>query len=71
MKITFKILPLILALVFLFAQCEKEPEFDPDAPVDIPDPNFLAALIEEGVDTNEDGEISNAEAEGVTILYVS
>lgn len=39
--------------------------------VNIPDANFLAALIEEGVDTNEDGQISYAEAEAINSLNVS
>jgi hypothetical protein len=38
--------------------------------VDIPDANFKAALIEEGVDTNHDGEIQVSEAEAVTDLFV-
>ncbi|MCF8378962.1 MAG: T9SS type A sorting domain-containing protein [Bacteroidales bacterium] len=38
--------------------------------VSIPDANFLAALIAEGVDTNVDGQISYAEAEAVTNLNV-
>ena len=39
--------------------------------VNIPDTAFLHALIEEGVDTNEDSLISYAEAEAVTSLDVS
>ncbi len=39
--------------------------------VNIPDSYFLAALIEEGVDTNEDGQISYAEAEAIDSLNVS
>jgi len=39
--------------------------------VPIPDTAFLAALIEKGVDTNEDGLISYEEAEAVNILHVS
>ena len=34
--------------------------------VNIPDVNFKIALIEEGVDTDEDGEISYTEAESIT-----
>ncbi len=52
MKTVLKLLLLPLALIILFTQCEKEPE-----PVNIPDDAFLNALIEEGVDTNGDGEI--------------
>ena len=36
--------------------------------VNIPDANFKAALIEQGVDTNNDNEIQVAEAEAVTSL---
>ena len=39
--------------------------------VSIPDTNFLNALIEEGVDANEDGLISYTEAESITFLDVS
>ena len=38
--------------------------------VDIPDANFLYALIEVGVDTNEDSLISYAEAEEIPILDI-
>ena len=37
--------------------------------VTIPDPNFKAALIAEGVDTNQDGEIQTTEAETITDIY--
>ncbi len=62
---------LLLALAVLFTQCKKEPEPDPEPEVSIPDNNFLNALIEQGIDTNEDGLISNAEAEAITSLSVS
>jgi len=39
--------------------------------VDIPDPEFLNALIWWGVDTNKDNIISTTEAEAVIMLYVS
>lgn len=39
--------------------------------VNIPDANFKNALIEEGVDTNGDGEIQVSEAETVVNLNVS
>ena len=39
--------------------------------VNIPDANFLNALIEQGVDINADAMISYAEAEAVTNLDVS
>ena len=59
---------LFFTLTFLIVQCEKEP--DPNDPVDIPDQNFLDALIEEGVDTNRNGLISYAEAKLVTTIYL-
>lgn len=39
--------------------------------VNIPDANFKNALIDEGVDTNNDGEIQVSEAEVVLNLNVS
>ena len=39
--------------------------------MNIPDTNFLNALIEAGVDTDENGEISQDEAEAVSSLDVS
>jgi hypothetical protein len=39
--------------------------------IDIPDANFKNALISEGVDTNNDGEISVSEAEATTGLSIS
>ena len=38
--------------------------------VNIPDANFKNALIDEGVDTNNDGEIQVSEAEAVISLNV-
>ena len=38
--------------------------------VNIPDANFKNALISAGVDTSEDGEISYAEAEAITSLFL-
>ena len=60
-----------LLLVFiltaaLLCQCEKDPP-----KINIPDPNFLNALIELGVDTNGDNKISKAEAERVNSLGIS
>ena len=45
--------------------------FSQDSIVEIPDTEFLNALIEGGVDTNGDGLISRTEAEIVTNLDVS
>ncbi|MCK4879922.1 MAG: hypothetical protein KAS82_04645 [Bacteroidales bacterium] len=49
-------------LILLFTRCER------NDPVDITDNAFLTALIEQGVDTDGDGLISNIEAEAVTHL---
>ena len=66
MKIALTVLLLFLTLVF--TSCEKEPEINPDDPVNIPDDMFLNALIKAGVDTNGDGQISNKEAWEITFL---
>ena len=51
MKALLKVLLLCLTLILISAQCEKEPDpVDPNEPVNIPDPAFLDALIEEGAD---------------------
>jgi hypothetical protein len=64
---------LILTLAFmltviLISQCQKD---EPIPIVTIPDNNFLSALIELGIDTDGDGQISNAEAEALSFLDVS
>jgi len=46
-------------------------EYDPDPKVNIPDTDFLYALIEEGADTNGDGLISYEEAEAMISITVS
>ena len=51
--------------LMLFSGCEK------DEQVKIPDDNFLNALIEFGVDTDGDGNISTDEAEAIDTLDVS
>ena len=66
MKPVFKILLLTCGLVLLFIQCEKE-----DPYVKITDNNFLNALIESGIDTDGDGQISKTEAEAATVLDVT
>ena len=57
-----------LLIVAVLSQCRKEVE---PPTVNIPDNNFLNALIELGVDTNGDGKISPEEAEVITYLDVS
>ncbi len=66
MKSIVKILLFLLTVLFLL-QCEKD---EPIPNVTIPDNNFLNTLIELGIDTNGDGEISTAEAEVITTLDV-
>ena len=56
------VIPVLLCMVMAVSLSEN---------VDIPDPNFLLALIEAGVDTDEDGEISQSEAEAVTNLNLT
>ena len=57
---------LFLIFISLFS-CSKEEEQVPDF-VEIPDMNFLALLIDSGVDSNGDGKISIKEARRVTEL---
>ncbi len=57
MRLSATILLLLFSSIVLFSQN-----------VDIPDPVFLEALIDEGVDLNGDGVIQVSEAERVTIL---
>jgi len=58
---------LLTILAVLFVQCEEEsPQY-----VNIPDDAFLKALIEEGVDVNNDSLISFTEAAAIATLDVS
>jgi Leucine-rich repeat (LRR) protein len=59
---------LFILTVLLLFQCKKD---DPNPIINITDNNFLDALIELGIDTDGDGQISNTEAESVTYLDVS
>lgn len=68
-----------LALIFsmpfilLLGSCERlEPnEHSPEIPVFFPDNEFLKELIDDKIDTNGDGSISQNEAESVTFLNLS
>ncbi len=76
MKRALTVLSLFLTLALLFINCEKKPEITPDVVIPdddvvIPDNNFLNALIEQGVDKDGNGIISQTEAEVVTNLDVS
>lgn len=67
MKPIIRLLLFLLMVVF-FSYCKKD---DPKPEVNIPDNNFLNALIKLGVDTDGDSKISPAEAEAITYLDVS
>ena len=70
MKTVQRLLVIFLPALLFIICCEKEPEINPNEPVDIPDQAFLNALIELGIDTNGDSIITSAEAELVTVLRV-
>jgi len=65
MKSLFTILLFAVTLILLVTECDK---ISPEDPIGISDKSFLDALIEQGVDANEDGSISYEEAESVTQL---
>ncbi|OUR92340.1 hypothetical protein A9Q87_07610 [Flavobacteriales bacterium 34_180_T64] len=57
---------LFLLLFFMFSIFFSQAQI-----VDVPDPNFKAALIANGIDTSNDGEIQVSEAEDVVNINVS
>jgi len=62
---------LLLPLVLMLSTCEKKDDDpNPDDPVNIPDPAFLNALIDIGVDTNGDSLISFSEAEKIDTISI-
>jgi Leucine-rich repeat (LRR) protein len=63
----FRALILLPALSLLYTQCDV---FEPEPDVNIPDEAFLNALIDLGIDTNEDGAISPREAEAIPHMDV-
>ena len=67
MNAIFRVLFLLLATLF-FTGCEI---LKPEPDVNIPDEAFLNALIDLGIDTNEDGAISPSEAEEIPHIDVS
>jgi hypothetical protein len=64
MRPIFKML-LILLTSALLSQCKKD---EPDIGVKIPDNHFFNALVELGIDKNNDGIINRSEAEAITLL---
>jgi len=66
MKPILKVL-LFLFVVVLLDQCERD---EPNPKVNIPDENFLNALIEQGVDINGDSIINHTEAEAINCLWI-
>jgi Leucine-rich repeat (LRR) protein len=67
MKVVSRVLAILIFGELLFASCEKESARE----LNIPDNNFLNALLELGVDSNADGKISPDEAEGLTVLSLN
>src|SRR5688572_17422779 len=67
MKNKIRLIVIVMILILLI-RCEKEEQ---SPKIDIPDNNFLKALIKQGVDTNGDSFIGYAEAEAIMYLDVS
>lgn len=67
MKTAIKTSATILLCLLLLTNCEKWPELT----LNIPDDHLLTVLIEQGIDQDNDGEISRAEAEMITSLIIN
>lgn len=61
---------LICCLVLFQLSLQQCSEADQKDLVEIPDPNFLQALLDAGVDKNGDGQISEAEAEATVSIHL-
>ncbi len=68
MRVVCKVSIVAITLVLSFTTCNDKPEND--AIVNIPDQVLLKALIDNGIDTNADGQISYGEAENVFHLGI-
>ena len=62
---------LLVSLLIMSSSCQEKEELCICKIVDIPDDIFLAWLINEGVDKNNDGHISTTEAEAIRYLDIS
>lgn len=71
MKLTVSISLFLLLMQVIHTSCDKTEEHSPDEVIHIPDEALLEALIEKGIDSNEDGNISFGEAEFVYTLSLS
>jgi len=67
MAISFKYLFLWAISLVLLAGCEKSVQ---KSIISVPDQAFLGALIAQGVDKDEDGQISQTEAEAIASLVI-
>lgn len=62
---------IVLLMQVLFGACEKDDVRSPEELIPIPDEAFLEALIEKGMDTDGDGNISYGEAEFIFTLNLA
>ncbi len=67
MQSVFRKISVLLIAIGLFAGCDKSTQ---EEIVQIPDKAFLDGLIANGVDKNDDGQISNMEAEATMALLL-
>ena len=70
MKTLFNLL-ITVFLLLLISGCKDDETLSQDVTVDIPDTNFLNALIENGVDINLDGVITESEAGDIFELNIA
>jgi len=71
MKKIITTLSILTIVLVMLSRCEKDDfSFYPKDNFYIADSSFLNALIEAGIDKNDDGKISFEEAEGVKVLNI-